>query len=81
MIIEFKRLLEKKVRIYEWDPSKEQLLVIAQFIQSQENDLNDLSAFICDTCKNVTLMFFEGQDNSDLNTLFALAKAVVNESE
>ncbi|QTH72958.1 hypothetical protein [Pseudoalteromonas xiamenensis] len=81
MLLKFQRSLEETVRIVKWSPSAEQLIEIAYFIRSNPNDLKDLSAFICETCEDVTLMFFEGQDYSDLNSLLALARAVIEESE
>lgn len=81
MLLEFKRALEKTVRIVQWNPSTEQLIEIANFIRSNPNDLTSLSSFICETCEDVTLMFLEGQDYSDLNSLLALARMVVEESE
>ncbi|MDW1917586.1 hypothetical protein [Vibrio sp. Vb0349] len=81
MLLEFKRALEETVRIVQWNPSTEQLIEIANYIRSNPNDLISLSAFICETCEDVTLMFLEGQDYSDLNSLLALARMVVEESE
>ncbi|MEC7940129.1 MAG: hypothetical protein VX212_06250 [Pseudomonadota bacterium] len=81
MLLEFQRALEETVRIVQWSPSTDQLIEIANFIRSNPNDLKYLSAFICETCEDVTLMFLEGQDYSDLNSLLVLARAVVEESE
>ncbi|ELB2862469.1 hypothetical protein QNE90_002078 [Vibrio alginolyticus] len=81
MLLEFKRALEETVRIVQWNPSAEELIEIANFIRLNPNDLTSLSAFICETCEDVTLMFLEGQDYSDLNSLLALARMVVEESE
>ena len=81
MFLQLKRLLEKEINIVEWNPSNEQLLSIAKFIQSNSTDLSGLSAFICETCEDVTLMLLEGQDYSDLNTLLVLARIVVDDSE
>ncbi|MCD9548593.1 hypothetical protein GLP21_08095 [Photobacterium carnosum] len=81
LLLQLKSLLEKEVCIIDWNPSKEQLVNIAKFIKANPNNLDNLCIFISETCDDVTLMLLEGNEYSDIYTLLALAKAVVDECE
>jgi hypothetical protein len=81
MYSDLKNELEKSYSIVQWNPSKEQLKKIAIYIQSNPDNLNDVSSYIGELCDDVLLGLCEGLDNSDLNYLIALAKKSLEEAE
>lgn len=79
MLSKFRSELESQLKIFQWNPTKEQLIKIAEFIVQNPSNINHATAFICELCDDVLLGFFEGVDNSDLNHLLAMATLVVKE--
>lgn len=77
----FKKELEIAYRIHEWEPNDDQLLEIAKYIKNNPEKIDQVSAYICDICKNVLLGLFEGVDNSDLDYLIALATKTLKEAK
>lgn len=77
----FKRELEVAYKIVQWNPTERQLFRIAQYIRNNPENIDQVSAYICDICDDVLLGLFEGVDNSDLNYLIALATKTVKEAK
>ncbi|WP_444935336.1 hypothetical protein ACJJIW_12445 [Microbulbifer sp. JMSA004] len=79
MLSNFRSELESQFKIFQWNPTQEQLIKIAEFIVQNPNNINHATVFICELCDDVLLSIFEGTDNSDLNHLLAMAKLVAKE--
>ena len=70
--------LKKICRIYEWNPSPQQLISIRDEVKKriqkgERLDLSSCQQIISKHCPSARLVVTEGVDNSDLNTLLMLA--------
>lgn len=77
---ELKKELEIVCQIYNWNPSNEQLLNISNDIKSRHSgyestNQSEIVSIITNHCPDASFIIKEGVDNSDLNTLLALAIA------
>lgn len=76
--MKFKEDLERICSIYSWSPSDGELVSIKNEIERLlkegiEIGRNDLNIIIGKYCTNAITCITEGVDNSDLNTLLAIA--------
>lgn len=81
MLQEFKLELERALHIIRWEPTNDELLRIAQDISRFKPALSsDLSVIVLQVCPKIGRLINEGQDNSDLRLLLAIATAVATEA-
>lgn len=75
----FKIELEQTCDIYAWQPTRNQLVLIAnQLVIVQPASYLEAQSIILSICPDITFSLFEGVDNSDIRTLLALAIQVAN---
>ena len=77
---EFKVELEIALGIAKWHPTDDQIEKIANYIISNQDDIDSVKPYILNICNDITWLGLEGIDNSDLNYLLALAIKTVDGS-
>lgn len=78
-LFSFKKSLEQTCSIIEWNPSSPQLLKIAGLLATRRPARkSDADTVISQVCPGTRFLLTEGVDNSDLNTLLAMANQIAN---
>ncbi len=73
-----KEQLEKICKIRRWSPTQAQLVSILNHFENEirkgkSHTISDCQGIISSYCPGTSFYFYEGVDNSDLNTLLLLA--------
>lgn len=83
---ELKKELEVTCKIYNWNPSVKQLSNISNKIKelyshNKSISLDEITGIVSTICPGALSLVQEGLDNSDLNTLLALAISLTNKEK
>ncbi|MDD2468330.1 MAG: hypothetical protein PHI97_30490 [Desulfobulbus sp.] len=80
---QLKKELERTCKIYKWNPSTEQIANILREINELHSldksiSLPEITGIVSSNCPDALFLVQEGVDNSDLNTLLAMAISATN---
>ncbi|MEI6707068.1 MAG: hypothetical protein WCK96_08035 [Methylococcales bacterium] len=79
-IEKFKTSLESVSNVIKWNPTKSDLEKIALCVtEKSPSSPSEIDSIIAEICPDSLFACLEGIDNSDLNTLLAMAIAITND--